>query len=519
MFSTSQMVRRAAQNQPSGLATVDGDRKQTWPEYVNKIACFAGGLQRLGFGADDCAAILALNSDRYFEFMYAVPWAGGIFQPINTRLAGPEVEYWLNDSEASVLFVDTTFAPLVARIRDRLDHVEHLVFIDEGEVPEGCLSYAELVDVDPVPDAGRCDEDIAGLFYTGGTTGRSKGVMLTHNNLVVNALQAITVLGVQQGDRILHVAPMFHIADAFVCMMASAMSCSNFFQPVFDPLATLQGIQDNKIQRMLLVPTMINMVVHEPTVGDYDLGSLESVWYGASPMPEAVIQQALKVMPKVQFFQAYGQTEAAPVITILRPERHTFEGPLAGTMKSAGQALPGIDVCIMDENNQRVDYGVVGEVCMRGPNIMKGYRNLDEQTAMAIVDGWLHTGDGGYMDEEGFVFIVDRVKDMIISGGENVYSAEVENALYQHDAVSQCAVIGIPHDKWGESVHAIVVLKDDTACDEAELIEHCKTLIAGFKCPRSVSFQSEPLPLSGAGKILKTELRKAYWKEGERIVN
>ena len=236
-------------------------------------------------------------------------------------------------------------------------------------------------------------------------------------------------------------------------------------------------------------------------------------------MPEAVIQQALKFMPKVQILQAYGQTEAAPVITNLRPERHTFEGPLAGKMKSAGQALPCIDVCIMDENNQRVDYGVVGEVCMRGPNIMKGYRNLDEQTAMAIVDGWLHTGDGGYMDEEGFVFIVDRVKDMIISGGENVYSAEVENALYQHDAVSQCAVIGIPHDKWGESVHAIVVLKDDTACDEAELIEHCKTLIAGFKCPRSVSFQSEPLPLSGAGKILKTELRKPYWKEGERIVN
>jgi long-chain acyl-CoA synthetase len=264
---------------------------------------------------------------------------------------------------------------------------------------------------------------------------------------------------------------------------------------------------------------MINMVVHQPTIGDYDLEALESVWYGASPMPEAVIQQALKVMPKVQFYQVYGQTEAAPAITALLPERHTFEGPLAGKMKSAGQALPGIEVCIMDENNQRVDYGVVGEVCMRGPNIMKGYRNMEEQTANTIVDGWLHTGDGGYMDEEGFVFIVDRVKDMIISGGENVYSAEVENALYQHDAVSQCAVIGIPHEKWGEAVHAIVVLKEGATSDEAALIEHCKSLIAGFKCPRSVSFQSEPLPLSGAGKILKTELRKPYWKKGERNVN
>lgn len=519
MFSTTQMVRRAAQNQPNVLATVDGDRKQTWPEYVHKIACFAGGLQQLGFGDDDCAAILALNSDRYFEFMYAVPWAGGIFQPINTRLAGPEVEYWLNDSEASILFVDTTFAPLVAQIRDRLAHVKHFVFVDEGETPEGYIPYAELVDAEPVADAGRCNEDVAGLFYTGGTTGRSKGVMLTHTNLVVNSLQAVAVMGVQQKDRILHVAPMFHIADAFVCMMASALCCSNYFQPAFDPIATLKGVQDNKIQRMLLVPTMINMVVHQPTIGNYDLDALESVWYGASPMPEAVIQQALKVMPKVQFYQAYGQTEAAPVITALLPERHTFEGPLAGKMKSAGQALPGIDVCIMDENNQRVDYGVVGEVCMRGPNIMKGYRNMEEQTANTIVDGWLHTGDGGYMDEEGFVFIVDRVKDMIISGGENVYSAEVENALYQHDAVSQCAVIGIPHEKWGEAVHAIVVLKEGATSDEAALIEHCKSLIAGFKCPRSVSFQSEPLPLSGAGKILKTELRKPYWKKGERNVN
>ncbi len=519
MFSTTQMVRRAAQNQPDVLATVDGGHQQTWPEYAHKIARFAGGLQKLGFGEDDCAAILALNSDRYFEFIYGVPWAGGIFQPVNTRLAGPEVEYWLNDSEASVLFVGTDFVPLVEQIKGNLQHVKHFIFVDDGDVPDGYMAYADLVSADPVPDAGRCNDAIAGLFYTGGTTGRSKGVMLTHTNLIVNALQAISVIGLQQGDRILHVAPMFHIADAFVCIMSTALCGSNYFQPAFDPLATLQGIQDHKIQRMILVPTMINMVVHQPAIGDYNVDSLESVWYGASPMPEAVIQQALKVLPKVQFYQVYGQTEASPVITTLLPERHTFEGPMAGKMKSAGQAIPGIEVVIMDNDNNVVDCGVVGEVCMRGPNIMKGYRNMEEQTAKTIVDGWLHTGDGGYMDEEGFLFIVDRVKDMIISGGENVYSAEVENALYQHNAVSQCAVIGIPDEKWGETVHAIVVPKEGAECDEATLIEHCRSLIAGFKCPRSVSIQSEPLPLSGAGKILKTELRKPYWKEGERNVN
>ena len=236
-------------------------------------------------------------------------------------------------------------------------------------------------------------------------------------------------------------------------------------------------------------------------------------------MPESVIKKAMEVLPKVNFCQAYGQTEASPAITVLLPERHTFEGPMAGKTKSAGQALPGIDLCIMDENFSVVGNNIVGEICMRGPNMMLGYRNMEEQSAKAIVDGWLHTGDGGYLDDDGFLFIVDRVKDMIISGGENVFSAEVENALYQHKAVNQCAVIGIPHEKWGEQVHAVVVLHADAETDEGSLIAHCKSLIAGFKCPRSVTIQSEPLPLSGAGKILKTELRKPFWAEGERKVN
>jgi long-chain acyl-CoA synthetase len=519
MFSMTQMVRRAAQTQPNIYATVDGDRSQTWPEFVNKISCFANGLQQLGIGADDCVAILALNSDRYFEFMYATPWAGGIFQPINTRLAGPEVIYWLNDSEATVLLVDKNFAPMIAEIRNQLQHVKHFVYVDDGDFPDGYVAYAEVIDNEPVADANRNNDDAAGLFYTGGTTGRSKGVMLSHANFVANALQSVSALGVQEKSRILHVAPMFHIADAFVCMMASALSCSNYFRPTFEPISTLQAVQDHKIECVLIVPTMINMLVNQPNLSDYSLESLRCVWYGASPMPEPVIRKAIEVLPAVDFYQAYGQTEASPAITVLAPERHTFEGPLAGKIKSAGQAIPAVDLCIMDENNQKVANDVVGEICMRGPNIMLGYRNMKEQTANTIVDGWLHTGDGGYLDDEGFLFIVDRVKDMIISGGENVYSAEVENALYQHDAVNQCAVIGIPHEKWGEQVHAVVVLKDGAETDEATLITHCKGLIAGFKCPRSITLQSEPLPLSGAGKILKTELRKPFWDAGQRNVN
>ena len=519
MFSMTQLVKRLAQTDPQMIATQDGDRVQTWSELSHRLACFAGGLQKLGVGDDTTVAILALNSDRYFEFMFAVPWAGGVFQPVNTRLAPPEVVYWLNDSDAKVLLVDSTFAPMVAQIRDQLPNVDHYVFVDESELPDYCISYSDVVSADPVPDAGRAGDDVAGLFYTGGTTGRSKGVMLTHNNLVINSMQGIPLLNALPGDRILHVAPMFHIADACVCLSSAIIGGSNYFQPGFDPIATMEGIQGHQIERMILVPTMVNMFVNHPSIGDYDLGSLRTVLYGASPMPEAVIKKAMQELPKAAFYQAYGQTEAAPIITVLAWERHTFEGPLAGKMKAAGQAVPGIDLVVMDDDHNIVEPGVVGEVCMRGPNIMKGYRNMEEQTANTIVDGWLHTGDGGYIDEDGYLFIVDRVKDMIISGGENVYSAEVENAIYQHAGVNQCAVIGIPHEKWGEQVHAIVVPHEGQTIAENEMIEHCKGLIAGFKCPRSVTFQADPLPLSGAGKILKTELRKPYWPENGRAVN
>jgi long-chain acyl-CoA synthetase len=243
------------------------------------------------------------------------------------------------------------------------------------------------------------------------------------------------------------------------------------------------------------------------------------VAYGASPMPESVIRKALQELPNAGFYQAYGQTEASPIITVLDKSRHTFEGPLAGKIQSAGQAIPGVDIAIFDDNDQSVANGVVGEICIRGANVMKGYRNMPEQTSKAIVNQWLHTGDGGYLDDEGFVFIVDRVKDMIISGGENVYSSEVENAIYQYPNVNQCAVIGIPSEKWGEQVHAVVVMNENMTTTEEDIMTYCRTQIAGFKCPRSISFRQEPLPLSGAGKILKTELRAPFWAKGARNVN
>jgi long-chain acyl-CoA synthetase len=343
--------------------------------------------------------------------------------------------------------------------------------------------------------------------------------MLSHRNLTVNALQFGPKAGFFQHSTYLHAAPMFHLANGAATFAIMTAAGRSVVIPAFEPVATMRAMQDHKVTTALLVPTMVNMVVNHPQAGDFDLSALQHVLYGASPMPEAVVKKAMQVIPKAKFQQAYGQTEAAPVMTLLDPQWHVFDGPTAHRAKSCGQAVPGHEIRIVDEHDNEVPRGTVGEICGRGDNVMLGYWNQPELTAQTLRGGWLHTGDGGYMDDDGFVYIVDRVKDMIISGGENVYSAEVENAIYQHAAVAECAVIGIPHEKWGEQVHAIVRLKEGQKLDEAALIARCHELIAGYKCPRSVEFVATPLPLSGAGKILKTELRKPYWEGKTKQVN
>ncbi len=516
----SQLLDRAVQAKRDDIATICGTRTHTYGQFKERVQHFAGALRELGITDGERVAILAHNSDRYLEFYYATPWAGGVFVPVNTRLAVPEFAYWLNDSGSEILLVDDAFAGVVPELRSLVSSLRKIIYIGDSETPEGMLSYEELVEKSPaVDDAGRGGDDLAGLFYTGGTTGVSKGVMLSHKNFMVNTLNAMPGFNFKETSRWLHVAPMFHIADGCAVFGATMGLSTHVFIPGFTPAGTMQAMQDHKITNTLLVPTMVNMVVNDPTIADFDLSSLEDIIYGASPMPEAVIVKALEVLPGCGFTHAYGQTECAPLVTFTGPEFHVFEGPNAGRFKSAGRAAYAVDVKIFDDADVEVPYGTVGEVCVRGDNVMLGYWNKPEQTAEAKRNGWMHTGDGGYMDEQGFVYIVDRVKDMIISGGENVYSAEVENALYQYDAVAECAVIGIPHEKWGEQVHAVVRLQEGKAAGEQEIIDHSHTLIAGFKCPRSISFVKDPLPLSGAGKILKTELRKPFWDGKNKSVS
>ena len=520
MPSLTQLIRTNVQRHGDKPATRYSGRERTWRAVQDRVARLAAGLHGLGVGEGDRVAVLALNSDRYFEFYFGVSWAGGVFVPVNTRLAPAEFIHWLNDSGSQVLFVDDNFLAAVAGMRGSLESVRHFVYMGEGSLPDGYLAYEDMVEGNaPAAPSRRGGDDMAGLFYTGGTTGRSKGVMLSHRNLTYNVLQALPFIPITEEDVFLHAAPMFHLADGFFLLLGTTMGCTQVIVPGFEPTRVLETLQDEQIKTALLVPTMINMVVNHPRIGSYDLSHLRRLVYGASPMPEAVIRRAMDVIPGVDFYQAYGQTEASPVITAMGPEYHVTSGPRAGKLKGAGHVVAGIDLAILDDDGREVPAGEVGEVCIRGDNVMLGYWNLPDVTAETLRDGWLHTGDGGWIDGEGMLFIVDRVKDMIVSGGENVYSAETEQAVYAHPAVAECAVIGIPHASWGEQVHAIVRLKDGYALTADDLIEHCKSLIAGYKCPKSVEFRDEPLPLSGAGKILKKDLRAPYWAGQDRNVS
>ncbi len=517
----TQGLKRVVQVNSNGIATIDGERQRTWAEFAERVSKLAGAFKELGFSEGSRVAILTLNGDRYLEYFFAVPWAGGVVVPLNIRLAPPELTYMLNDSGAEILLVDDVFQAMLPAFSGKLTTVKHVVFAGESATPEGTINYEErLALAEAVPDAERGGDEVAGIFYTGGTTGVAKGVMLTHDNIISNALNALSSVDTTgERWRYLHAAPMFHIADCSTNCTLTMLAGIHVFIPKFDVDATLTAIQAHNVTHTVLVPTMVNMLANFPGVETYDLSSLRIIYYGASPMPAAVLAKAMVVFPACEFVQAYGMTETSPLITILEGKYHIFEGSLSGKIATAGQAVTSDEVKIVDEHDHEVSRGTPGEIITRGPHVMKGYWNKPEETAQALRGGWMHTGDAGYMDDEGFVYIVDRIKDMIITGGENVYSVEVENVIYQHPAVAMCAVIGIPSGEWGEAIHADVVCKEGHTATEADILAHCKEQIAGYKCPRSVEIRQEPLPLSGAGKVLKTKLRSPFWQGEARQVH
>ena len=508
-MSVLQGLGRACQINANGTATLDGGRRRTWSEFRERVARFAGALRATGVRPGDRVAILALNGDAYLEYFYAVPWAGALVVPLNIRLAPPELTAILNDAGAVALVVDDAFAAMLPALLPNMQSVTRVFVSGEGAAPAGATSLGAAIDAaQPIEQADFAGDDVYGIFYTGGTTAASKGVMLTHGNVVANQMNMLAEVPFGRQTVYLHAAPMFHLADCAATFSVTASAGAHAFVPRFDPVPVMREIQTRRVTHTIMVPSMINMLVNAPTIGEYDLSTLQLILYGGSPISDAVLRRAMEALPKTGFLQAYGMTELAPVATFLSTTFHVTDGPLAGKLRSGGRAAVTAEIRIVDDDDREVPRGTVGQIAVRGPIVMKGYWNQPKLTADTLRGGWMHTGDGGYMDDDGFVFVVDRIKDMMITGGENVYSAEVENAIYQHPAVAMCAVIGVPDERWGERVHAVVSVKPERPVTEAELVAHCRTLIAAYKCPRTVSVRSDPLPLSGAGKVLKTVLRK-----------
>ncbi|QBY55393.1 long-chain-fatty-acid--CoA ligase [Cupriavidus oxalaticus] len=512
----TQGLHRAVRQQPDTVAVCCGDERLTFAQFAQRVASLAGALRRLGIHGGERVAMLSLNSVRYLEYDMAVPWAGGVLNPVNIRWSPAEMLYALDDSGTHVLIVDDNFKDVASRLAKEGRTVRHVIYAGAGKAPAGMLDYEALIAAnEPVEDAWRHGEDLAGIFYTGGTTGYPKGVMLSHYNLGISGMASLVTGRCAPGTVYLHAMPMFHLGS-FSSVNALFMNGGvHVVLPSFTPQGVLEAISRYGVNELMLAPTMIQLLLdwmdaNASLSGTLDLSSLRMIGYGASPISQALLRRAQATFRNAKFVQGYGMTELSPAGTFLGDEYHTDAAFASGKMRAAGKPYVCVEIKIVDDDGQELPRGEVGEIVARGGNVMRGYWNKPEATAEAIRNGWLHTGDSGYMDEEGLVYVVDRLKDMIVTGAENVYSAEVENALASHPAVAACAVIGIPNQKWGESVHAVVVLRAGASVAEAALMAHCRERIAGYKCPRSFEFR-DTLPLSSVGKVLKTELRKPYW--------
>ncbi|MFT7289288.1 MAG: long-chain acyl-CoA synthetase [Halieaceae bacterium] len=498
-------LQRALQIGSQEIALIDGDVEISYEDLWHRCSRLVGLLRSLGAAKGDRIAIWANNSHQYVETYVGVPAGGMVVVPLNTRHAMPELVYALRDSGAKILLTDN---PDSGELADVAEHVITLPGDYEAllaSAPESALG----ADVD--------ENDLAGLFYTGGTTGASKGVMLTHRNLIANSYNWLAAVPQSSSDKTLLMAPLFHAAGSNGVLGAIWQGSCQVTLGAFDPGKALDLIEKHGITMSLGVPTMLAALAEEQHANPRDTSSLKLLAHGGSPIATQIIRRTSTAFPTAQMMEVYGATETSPLVTILPHEETFMDDPRA---RSCGRSVLGGSISIRDPSGKEVPTGEIGEVVVTGTSVMKGYWNKDEQTAAVLRNGAYWMGDLGYMDEAGYLYLVDRSKDMIISGGENVYCTEIEEVLYQHPAVLEAAAFGVPDEKWGEAVHAAVVPRaGHEAVDPAELIAFCKEYIASYKVPKGIDIRQEALPKSGPGKVLKHELRAPFWRDADRSVN
>jgi long-chain acyl-CoA synthetase len=479
---------RAVRFYPERLALASGARRSTFRELHDRVGRIAASLKEHGFGVGDRLALLLPNEADYLELIYACAWLGVIAVPLNTRLSATEIDRVLADATPRGLIRHSSMA-----------------------VPSVLLPWQMVLDQEPLdarssshPEAIYDPQAVLALVYTSGTTGRPKGVVLTHANVLENLDHVNYWMTYKEGGVYLHAAPIFHIADFPFMFGSPAFGACQVTIPKFSAQGFCEAVERERVSHTVLVPTMISLLTQFSELKNYDFTSLEVIGYGGSPIAPELIHRTRQVLPGVKLTQVYGLSETG-FLTGLRDHEHTEE-----RLKSCGRPCPGIDVRVVDESGREVETGRPGELVARGSNVMRGYWNNAEETEGAFRDGLFRTGDAGYQDGDGYVYLLDRLKDMIVTGGENVYSGEVEAVLYTHPAVREAAVFGIPDAQWGELVAACVVLEPGHLLSAEDLIAYCRRSLANYKAPRRVEFSDVELPKSGSGKILKRVLRDRF---------
>ena len=515
MYPLAHILQRAIALYPERTAVVDGSLRFTYRALGERVHRLAAGLKNLGLKRGDRVAILDWTSHRYLEAYYACAHAGLAFMPVNSRLAVPELRYVLKDSDARALLFSEPFLPMFEELKASL---QYAIGLGLQKRPDRVHDYESLLgEAKPMlaPAPTELDE-IMQIYYTSGTTGEPKGVCLTNRNMYAGGLDGVLAMSVTREDSWQHSGPLFHLATSFAVWSMPIVGGSQIAIH-FDPKRAIQSIAAEKVTMTSLPGAILGMIADHPDVKE--LSSLKVIIYGGAPTPMGVLRKAGAALPPA-LSHAYGITETAGFTTNLKPADHVFDGSEEQLRRtaSAGQATPLIDVRVVDDDGRDVPAGKVGEVVCGGPKIMAGYWRKPDATAAVLKNGWYHTGDMGSMDDQRYLTLVDRKKDMIISGGENVYSMEVESVLSLHPGVAEVAVIGVPDERWGEAVTAVVVPRAGAAQNAEELIGFCRGKIANYKVPKSIVFRSEPLPKTGPGKIAKRVLRDPYWKNTGRKI-